>query len=277
MKKYLMTVLILMTACAAGFMIPPRLLSWQDEKYLEKSEIEVTEKVVLSSQTELTITEKYLLLQSSMVNTIEMTEGKNYTGKEILEHTEQELQELEELGVLQLELSELNFAIESIRFWIDIQGGTQSMLLWTIQAETITGKLRMQVDDETGKIMTLTYTDKVSKKSSSETKASENGTKMKDIAQKWGDYLGIELIETSIYDKTITSGYIEMSKEIENLVKKGMDEEEAEKVIFEEWGIAEEDFENRRLYATYEDEGGIIVLGFRKDTADILFMVDIYN
>lgn len=277
MKKYLMTVLILMTACAAGFMLPPRLLSWQDEKYLEKSEIEVTEKVVLSSQTELTITEKYLLLQSSMVNTIEMTEGKNYTGKEILEHTEQELQELEELGVLQLELSELNFAIESIRFWIDIQGGTQSMLLWTIQAETITGKLRMQVDDETGKIMTLTYTDKVSKKSSSETKASENGTKMKDIAQKWGDYLGIELIETSIYDKTITSGYIEMSKEIENLVKKGMDEEEAEKVIFEEWGIAEEDFENRRLYATYEDEGGIIVLGFRKDTADILFMVDIYN
>lgn len=277
MKKYLMTVLILMTACAAGFMIPPRLLSWQDEKYLEKSEIEVTEKVVLSSQTELTITEKYLLLQSSMVNTIEMTEGKNYTGKEILEHTEQELQELEELGVLQLELSELNFAIESIRFWIDIQGGTQSMLLWTIQAETITGKLRMQVDDETGEIMTLTYTDKVSKKSSSETKASENGTKMKDIAQKWGEYLGIELIETSIYDKTITSGYIEMSKEIENLVKKGMDEEEAEKVIFEEWGIAEEDFENRRLYATYEDEGGIIVLGFRKDTADILFMVDIYN
>lgn len=277
MKKYLMTVLILMTACAAGFMLPPRLLSWQDEKYLEKSEIEVTEKVVLSSQTELTMTEKYLLLQSSMVNTIEMTEGKNYTGKEILEHTEQELQELEELGVLQLELSELNFAIESIRFWIDIQGGTQSMLLWTIQAETITGKLRMQVDDETGKIMTLTYTDKVSKKSSSETKASENGTKMKDIAQKWGDYLGIELIETSIYDKTITSGYIEMSKEIENLVKKGMDEEEAEKVIFEEWGIAEEDFENRRLYATYEDEGGIIVLGFRKDTADILFMVDIYN
>lgn len=277
MKKYLMTVLILMTACAAGFMLPPRLLSWQDEKYLEKSEIEVTEKVVLSSQTELTMTEKYLLLQSSMVNTIEMTEGKNYTGKEILEHTEQELQELEELGLLQLELSELNFAIESIRFWIDIQGGTQSMLLWTIQAETITGKLRMQVDDETGKIMTLTYTDKVSKKSSSETKASENGTKMKDIAQKWGDYLGIELIETSIYDKTITSGYIEMSKEIENLVKKGMDEEEAEKVIFEEWGIAEEDFENRRLYATYEDEGGIIVLGFRKDTADILFMVDIYN
>lgn len=277
MKKYLMTVLILMTACAAGFMLPPRLLSWQDEKYLEKSEIEVTEKVVLSSQTELTMTEKYLLLQSSMVNTIEMTEGKNYTGKEILEHTEQELQELEELGVLQFELSELNFAIESIRFWIDIQGGTQSMLLWTIQAETITGKLRMQVDDETGKIMTLTYTDKVSKKSSSETKASENGTKMKDIAQKWGDYLGIELIETSIYDKTITSGYIEMSKEIENLVKKGMDEEEAEKVIFEEWGIAEEDFENRRLYATYEDEGGIIVLGFRKDTADILFMVDIYN
>ena len=277
MKKYLMTVLILMTACAAGFMLPPRMLSWQDERYLEKSEREVTEKVVLSSQTELTMTEKYLLLQSSMVNTIEMTEGKNYTGKEILEHAEQELQELEELGVLQLELSELNFAIESIRFWIDIQGGTQSMLLWTIQAETITGKLRMQVDDETGKIMTLTYTDKVSKKSSSETKTIKNGTKMKDIAQKWGEYLGIELIETSIYDKTITSGYIEMSKEIESLVKKGMDEEEAEKVIFVEWGIAAEDFENRRLYATYEDEGGIIVLGFRKDTADILFMVDIYN
>ena len=160
MKKYLMTVLILMTACAAGFMLPPRMLSWQDERYLEKSEIEVTEKVVLSSQTELTMTEKYLLLQSSMVNAIEMTEGKNYTGKEILEHAKQELQELEELGVLQLELSELNFAIESIRFWIDIQGGTQSMLLWTIQAETITGKLRMQVDDETGKIMTLTYTDR---------------------------------------------------------------------------------------------------------------------
>lgn len=277
MKKYLMTVLILMTACAAGFMIPPRLLSWQNEKRLEKSEIKATEKVALSSQTELTMIEKYLLLQSDMANTIEMTEGKNYTGKEILENVEQELQELVAFGILELELSELNFVIESIRFWIDIQGGTQSMLLWTIQAETITGKLRMQVDDETGKILTLTYTDKVSKKGSLETEVSENGTKIKDIAQKWGEYLGIELIETSIYDKTITSGYIEMGKEIESLVKKGMDEEEADKVIFEEWGIAEDDFENRRLYATYEDEGGILVLGFRKDTAEILFMVDIYN
>lgn len=277
MKKYLMTVLILMTACAAGFMIPPRLLSWQNEKRLEKSEIKATEKVALSSQTELTMIEKYLLLQSDMANTIEMTEGKNYTGKEILENVGQELQELVALGILELELSELNFVIESIRFWIDIQGGTQSMLLWTIQAETITGKLRMQVDDETGKILTLTYTDKVSKKGSLETEVSENGTKIKDIAEKWGEYLGIELIETSIYDKTITSGYIEMGKEKESLVKKGMDEEEADKVIFEEWGIAEDDFENRRLYATYEDEGTILVLGFRKDTAEILFMVDIYN
>ena len=30
------------------------------------------------------------------------------------------------------------------------------------------------------------------------------------------------------------------------------------------------------LIGAYEDEGGIIVLGFRKDTADILFMVDIF-
>ena len=164
------------------------------------------------------------------------------------------------------------------------------MLLWEIYAMTGDGILRMAVDDETGKILTLTYTGETAEAVSSDSEffdlTGESVDEEQDlpdsgqiemIAEKWAEYLGVELVETSVFDRTIVSGSDEIQKEIDQLVEKGINRETAEEKIYEEWGYAGEEFYNRRIYATYEDESGIVMYGFRINTGEIVFSVDIYN
>lgn len=286
MKRYLITVMILAMLTIAGFTIPSLLFEWKDGQRLENSEIEASEEVVLVSQTNMTIIEKLQLLGSSMVTTIEMETGKNYTKEEMIVHVQKELKTLSELGILEVDRSKLAYGIDRIGFWIDVQGGTKSMLLWEIRAESETGKLQMLVDDETGKILTVTHIKYLADVSSSEgmeviveKKVPEYEGELEAVAEKWAEYLGVELIETTVYDKTIVSSYDEMQKEIDVLIKEGISVTEAAQQIYEEWGLVDVAIDaliERRLYATYEDEGGIAMMGFRKNTGDIFFVINIY-
>ena len=287
MKRYLISVLILAVFLAAGFTIPSMLLEWKDEQRLETAEIEDSEGVVLTMQTNMTIVEKLQLMSSSMVDSVEMSEGKNFTAEEIIVNAQKELKTLSELGIIEFGSSTLTYGIDTITFLIDILGGNQSMLLWVIHADTGYGRIYMQIDDETGKILTLTYINESTSAISTEGKSGDWEKEalvyegdLETAAGKWAEYLGIELIETSVYDKTIVSGLDEMQKEIEILVEKGMDRTEAENKIYEEWGVGyveADEFSERRLYATYEDAGGIVMLGLRKNTAELIFNVELYD
>lgn len=290
MKRYLMTVVLLFAAAIAGFTMPSKLLEWEDAHRIDHLEMQSSEKVLLTAQTNMTLIEKILLLQNDMVATLAMAEGKNYTSDGIFVQVQNELQVLSKLGIIELERFDLNFGIEDILFLVDIQGGTQSMLLWKVYAVTENGLLRMTVDDETGKILTLTYTEEATKAVSSDSEFfdltgepvddnqdSPDSGQIKRIAEKWAEYLDVELVETSVFDRTIVSGYDEIQKEIDQLVEKGIDRETAEDKIYEEWGYAGEEFYNRRIYATYEDESGIVMYGFRINTGEIVFSADIYN
>ena len=281
MKQYLITVLVLAATAIAGFTMPSILLEWQDEQRLENSEIQAAEEVLLASQTNMTLIEKIQLMQNDMVTTIEMKEGKNYTADGMIKNVQQELKTLSELGILELEQSDLNYGVEGIHFWVDIEGGAQSVLLWTVYAGSGDGELWMVVDDETGKILTFTYVSVKAVASDGEIAMPEklwDDVDLETTARKWGEYLQIDLVGTSVYDQTIVSDYDEMKKEIEALVKKGMDKEEATKKIYEEWGVeyADEKFQKRRLYATYEDASGMVVFMFRKDSGAFIFMAEIY-
>lgn len=290
MKRYLMTFVLLLAAAIAGFTMPSKLLEWEDAHRIDHLEMQSSEKVLLTAQTNMTLIEKILLLQNDMVATLAMAEGKNYTSEGIFVQVQNELQELSELGILELERFDFNYGIEDILFLVDIQGGTQSMLLWEIYAMTGDGILRMAVDDETGKILTLTYTGETAEAVSSDSEffdlTGESVDEEQDlpdsgqiemIAEKWAEYLGVELVETSVFDRTIVSGSDEIQKEIDQLVEKGINRETAEEKIYEEWGYAGEDFYNRRIYATYEDESGIVMYGFRINTGEIIFSAYIYN
>lgn len=282
MKQYLITAMVLAVTAIAGFTMPSMLLEWQDEQRLENSEIQAAEEVLLTSQTNMTLIEKIQLMQNDMVTTIEMKEGKNYTADGMIVNVQQELKTLSELGILELEQSDLNYGVEGIHFWVDIEGGARSVLLWTVYAGSWDGDLWMVVDDETGKILTFTYTSEKAIAADGQIAVPEelqaNDVNLETVAQKWAEYLHIDLVETSVYGQTIVSGYDEMEKEVEALVKKGIDKEEATKKIYEEWGIeyGDEKFQKRRLYATYEDASGMVVFMFRKNTGAIIFMTDIY-
>ena len=287
MKRYLISVLILAAFLIVGFTIPSMLLEWKDEQRLESAEIEDSEEVVLTMQTNMTIVEKLQLMGSSTIDSVEMSEGKNFTAEEIIVNAQKELKTLSELGIIERGNSILVYGIDNITFLIDILGGSKSMLIWSLHADTDYGRIYMQIDDETGKILTLTYMNESTSAISTEGKSVVEKKEtlvyegdLETAAGRWAEYLGIELIETSVYDRTIVSGLDEMQKEIDSLVEKGMDQTEAEAKIYEEWGVgyaAADEFFDRRLYATYEDAGGIVMLGFRKNTAEMIFNVELYD
>lgn len=286
MRKYLITVIILAVLLVTGFTIPSKLFTWEDRQRMDSLNVMESEEVVLVSQTNMTITEKIQLLGSSRATAVEMETGKNYTAEEMIVHAQKEAKILSELGILESENFYPAYGIERISFWIDARGGAKSMVLWSVYAESDGEKLRMLVDDETGKILTVTHTKTFMKVTSSndmhvtpEKELSEYTANLEEVAEKWAQYWDVEIVETTVYDKTIISGYEEMQKEIELLIKNGLDAEEATEKIYEEWGpptAEEEAVPTNRLYATFEDEGGIAMMGFRKNTGEIVFMIDIY-
>lgn len=248
MKRYLTTFVLLFMTAIAGFAMPSKLLEWEDVHRINHLETQPSEKVLLTAQTNMTLIEKIQLMQNDMAATIAMADGKNYTAEGMIVQVQNELETLSELGIFELERFDLTYGVEDILFFVDIQGGTQSMLLWKIYAMTGDGIIRMIVDDETGKILTLTCTEGkgtvsvsasdysivVPESEESVQKSADSG-QMNIIAQKWAEYLGIELVETSVTE-----------------------------------------YQDDYIYATYEDESGIVVYGFRINTGQIIFMTDIY-
>lgn len=282
MRQYMITVFVIAVTALAGFLMPSALLEWQDEQRLEASEVQAAEEVVLTSQAELTVIEKLQLMQSDTVTKLPMAQGKNYDRDSIIIKVQQEIKKLCELEILSIDSLERRYLVEGVEFFIDTEDGSKSMMLWTVHIVNDEEVLTVTADDETGIILSVLHTNfwknvSVSDDKVSSYKVPETGDgELTDIAKKWGEYLGIDLVDTSIYDKTIVSGLDEMEKEVDVLVKQGLDTEEAYARIYEEWGLVEE-FQDRRLFATYEDENGMIVFMFRQNTEEIVFLAKVYE
>lgn len=280
MKKYLWTGVLILLVCAGGICLPSLLLGWQDEKRIGRSEAEDAQEVLLTTHTELTLTEKLNLMRKGTMNSIALENGKNYKYNTIEAKMREEIQKLEELDILDLQGQKLNFSGAEMQFCIDTDGEIQSLMLWVIEAVTEQYSLTIVLDDETGKILALgqegwadmkAYTDKgAASEEVAESmtdvdravKEADDGTgqpnleasDLETIAENWAAYLGCILTETSWYPKINLPE--EFSREAEALIKeKGLSEEEAYYEVYEALGITRDELD-RRLYAVYQDNQG---------------------
>ena len=285
MKQYLMMVLILAVFAVSGFMLPAEFMEWQDRQRLENSETQSGEEVVLVPQTDMTLIEKMQLIQKDSVTTLPMEQGKNYDGDSMISKMQKELQKLSNLGLPDLEEQDCLYEIEDILFLVDTRDGTKSMILWNASVVADDFYIGVSMDDETGKILGLTYHEKRGDTSLSvygdKSLAIENAIEdvcpvdLEDAAKNWGEYLGISLVETYDTPNPTADIYKDREKEIKALMKEGFSEEEATRKVYEAWGLEEKN--ENWLYAVYEDESGIISYLLRKNMEGVIFAVSFYG
>ena len=273
-KSWLLTVGALLLAASVGFGVPLLLRKWQDDRRLSVVETEEASEVRITSQTELSMVEKAELFLSADASTTVLEKGKNYDVAGSLAKAEEELGTLCEMGVLDetfrtAEMTEQD-AEQSADpiFYID-PSGEKSMIIWMLnfQIDTEWDRwiLEAALDDETGKLLELgiqewnegygngirsgaAATDSDMTDSdmadSDMTDSDVTDSDVTDWAQKFGSYLGLttervtqswELADTILSDGDKT----DYDNQVRLYEKKGYTEEDARRLVSEEWGISD--------------------------------------
>ena len=218
-------------------------------------------------------------MQKDTVTYLSMVQGKNYDRASISVQVQQELRKLRDLEILDLESLDFLYNVEDVSFLIDIEDGSRSMLMWTLCVVDDEWVITVTVDDETGKILGISKVEMSVSKSYTDVQTVEMGetdNNQKDlekIAEKWGEYLGIPLIES--YDRQNPTADLEKEweKEIDAWVEKGNSQEEAYEKVYEAWGGTVDDLTSW-VYGVYEDESGIAVYMFRKNSGSVIFLAE---
>lgn len=200
MKRFVLTVLAVFLVGVIGVILPPQIMKWQDERRTMESSLEETQEILLAPQPAMSITEKLDLYKKMDTGVMWLASGKNYDEKSILKKTEEELEKLRELEILEVDTKEISYKeIQAILF-VDTQDSVHSMIVWNIlliQEETGV-QLRISLDDETGKILEISqleldydYTEfkdvGISKTGGVVTIERE----LEKITERWDEYLGL--------------------------------------------------------------------------------------
>ena len=267
-KSWLLAVGALLLAASVGFGVPLAFRKWQDDRRLSVVETEEASEVRITSQTELSMVEKAELFLSADASTTVLEKGKNYDVAGSLAKAEEELATLCEMGVLDetfrtAEMTEQD-AEQSADpiFYID-PSGEKSMIIWMLnfQMDTEWDRwiLEAALDDETGKLLELgiqewnegyengirsgaAATDSDMAATDSDTAATDSD--VAERAQKFGSYLGLttervtqswELADTILSDGDRTA----YDNQVRLYEKKGYTEEDARRLVSEEWGISD--------------------------------------
>ena len=283
-KSWLLTVGALLLAASVGFGVPLLLRKWQDDRRLSVVETEEASEVRITSQTELSMVEKAELFLSADASTTVLEKGKNYDVAGSLAKAEEELATLCEMGVLDetfrtAEMTEQD-AEQSADpiFYID-PSGEKSMIIWMLnfQIDTEWDRwiLKVALDDETGKLLELgiqewnegyengirsgaAATDSDMAATDSDTAATDSD--VAERAQKFGAYLGLttervtqswELADAILSDGDRTA----YDNQVRLYEKKGYTEEDARRLVSEEWGISDRNPDGSRTAQVVYREG----------------------
>lgn len=197
MKKCFLAVAFILVIGLVCMVLPMELMKWQDEKRLDSIETEIAAEVKLDLQAQMTLAEKFELKNNNRASVVFLINGKNYDQGTITKKIEEELNKLGEAGII--DCDEINFKYSEmvLRMYVDPEDGAKSMLLWSVYMSMEDAELLVLVDDESGKIINIEqwYTTNSSGYDSSiEIKKAINRDEMMGMAQKWGEYLGLEFI-----------------------------------------------------------------------------------
>ena len=267
-KSWLLTVGALLLAASVGFGVPLLLRKWQDDRRLSVVETEEASEVRITSQTELSMVEKAELFLSADVSTTVLEKGKNYDVPGSLAKAEEELGTLCEMGVLDETFRTAKMTEQDAEqsaapiFYID-PSGEKSMIIWMLNFQMDTEEdrwiLEAALDDETGKLLELgiqewnegyengirsgaAATDSDMAATDSDTAATDSD--VAERAQKFGSYLGLttervtqnwELADAILSDGDRTA----YDNQVRLYEKKGYTEEDARRLVSEEWGLSD--------------------------------------
>lgn len=291
MKNYVIAGLLLFLLAAASLFLPSRVLKWQDRQRTGKSEIEEVQEVVLKEQISMTLSEKLKLRSQDTVNTLTLVNGKNYNKDTIEEQIKKEIKILADRNILiDFDTGELTLKEAAVTFYVDMEDSEKSIMLWQGFVETSKYQLLFFLDDETGKIVSFSqYAAKpvvdygAAADVSGETDqaiyvekyfADMDAEEQKELAARWGEYLGCEMVSSQSYPNGIMPGAEEelFQQEIDNFVSKGYSYEEAKIKTALSWGI--DPLLGETFRVTFEDSGGQIV--YTMGVTDRVFQIDVY-
>lgn len=267
-KRWLLTMGALLLAASVGFGVPLLLRKWQDDRRLSVVETEEAPEVRITSQTELSMVEKAELFLSADASTTVLEKGKNYDVAGSLAKAEEELGTLCEMGVLDETFRTVEMTEDDAEqsadpiFYID-PSGEKSMIIWMLNFQIDTEEdrwlLKAALDDETGKLLELGIqewnegyengirSDAVATDSgvaATDSDAAATDSDVAERAQKFGSYLGLttervtqswELADTILSDGDKT----DYDNQVRLYEKKGYTEEDARRLVSEEWGISD--------------------------------------
>lgn len=296
--KYFLMGCLFLAVAAASIRLPSDMLDWQDKKRVGQSQTLPAQEVVLSAQEDMSLLEKLNLLISDNMHVLPMENGKHYTREDVTEKAEEELEKLKELGFLdEVELKWLKFAVPEAAFYLDMENGEHSMMVWNGYAEDGQWMLDYLLDDETGKVLTLQRkrisnninignaeiydVDGVRKAYQGDVRlgldAEEAFRELAEKADKWGEYLGCSLkqvvpVMTGIkYQKEL---YGEIEERMQSLEDRGYSWEDAYQIVCEEMGIVPSDFyERQSVYALYENDEDFVLFYFCRELDDGSFFI----
>ena len=267
-KSWLLTVGALLLAASVGFGVPLAFRKWQDDRRLSVVETEKAPEVRITSQTELSMVEKAELFLSADASTTVLEKGKNNDVAGSLAKAEEELGTLCEMGVLDETFRTVEMTEDDAEqsadpiFYID-PSGEKSMIIWMLNFQIDTEEdrwlLKAALDDETGKLLELGIqewnegyengirSDAVATDSgvaATDSDAAATDSDVAERAQKFGSYLGLttervtqswELADTILSDGDKT----DYDNQVRLYEKKGYTEEDARRLVSEEWGISD--------------------------------------
>lgn len=282
-KSWLLTVGALLLAASVGFGVPLAFRKWQDDRRLAVVETEEAPEVRITSQTELSMVEKAELFLSADASTTVLEKGKNYDVSGSLAKAEEELGTLCEMGVLDetfrtAKMTEQDAKQSAAPIFYIAPSGEKSMIIWMLNFQIDTEEdrwiLEAALDDETGKLLELGiqewnegYENGIrsgAAATDSDVAADSDVTVAdSDIAErvgKFGSYLGLttervtqswELADTilSYGDKTAYDNQVRLYE------KKGYTEEEARRLVSEEWAISDMNPDGSRTAQVVYREG----------------------
>lgn len=252
MKRYIIFVFFILLIGVICFTFPTVLMKWQDEKRLERIEVEEADEVKLDLRSDMTLAEKIELKSNDMASIIGMVNGKNYNQRSITDKIKEELEKLNEIGVVEYDGQNTAFSDIMLKMYVNPEDAGKSMLLWTAVMYINGENMVVFVDDESGKIISIeqwysTYSD--SSTYSVQIDRYITDSEMSDTADKWGEYLGLKFSE----EKSGSSDW-----------------------VYDFLGLKIEESDDSYI-AVYEDGSDIVVYMFYKSNTEKFFSVQFIN